>query len=430
MTSTLAVWLSDRRVGTLERTAAGEVVYSPGIDVPLTVAASGLAAWSPQLTRNWFDGLLPEGDRRVRLAARFGLRSEDTFGLLAEIGWECAGAVAVLPEGQSPTSGRYEQIDEAGVAERLDALPSIDLDPDDAIRMSLGGAQDKLLLARIGDRWALPIDGAPSTHILKPEPDLRPGLAAAEAWALRVAGAATEASETIVTNELGVRPVIVVTRYDRQHPGDRIVRLHQEDLCQALGLPVGLKYARPAHPEDPSLARLARILVERAVDPPTELIRLLQQVAASVALRNADAHAKNISLLHQGNAVRLAPLYDVAPTIAFLPRQTTLGLSIGGKFKLTEIGTEHLVAEAMSWGIPGRDATEAIVAVAADMSNAVEEADDLYPGMPATARELAIAGIFQIQQQRPGKWASAAASQSRANRQVGRAEDAGDADSE
>ena len=422
MTSTLAVWLSDRRVGTLERTAAGDLVYSPGIASPLTVAASGLATWSPRLTRNWFDGLLPEGDRRVRLAARFGLRSEDTFGLLGEIGWECAGAVAVLPEGQSPASGRYEPIDDAGVAERLDALPSIDLDPDDAIRMSLGGAQDKLLLARIAQRWALPIDGAPSTHILKPEPDLWPGLAAAEAWALRVASAATPASAAVLSTELGARPVIVVTRYDRQHPGDRIVRIHQEDLCQALGLPVGLKYARPGHPEDPSLARLARILVERAVDPPAELIRLLQQVAASVALRNADSHAKNLSLLHQGNAVRLAPLYDVAPTLAFVPRQTTLGLSIGGKFKLTEIGSEHLVAEAMSWGVPERDASETISSVAAAMNGAVEEANDLYPTVPATARELAIAGIFQIQQQPPGKSASVAAARSRAKGQSGRGE--------
>ena len=102
--------MSDRRVGTLEKTGSGDLLYAPGVDVPLTVAASGLATWSPQLTRNWFDGLLPEGDRRVRLAARFGLRSEDTFGLLAEIGWECAGAVAVLPDGRSPTSGRYEPI--------------------------------------------------------------------------------------------------------------------------------------------------------------------------------------------------------------------------------------------------------------------------------------------------------------------------------
>jgi hypothetical protein len=97
---------------------------------------------------------------------------------------------------------------------------------------------------------------------------------------------------------------------------------------------------------------------------------------------------------------------------------------------LTEIGTEHLVAEAMSWGIPGRDATEAISAVAAAMSGAVEEADDLYPSMPAGARELAIAGIFQIQQERPGKWASVAASQSRAKGQAGRVEDAADADRE
>ena len=227
------------------------------------------------------------------------------------------------------------------------------------------------------------------------------------------ASAATPASEAELSTDLGARPVIVVTRYDRQHPGDRIVRIHQEDLCQALGLPVGLKYARPGHPEDPSFARLARILVERAVDPPSELIRLLQQVAASVALRNADSHAKNVSLLHQRNAVRLAPLYDVAPTLAFVQRQTTLGMSIGGKFKLTEIGSEHLVAEARSWGVPERDAIETIGAVAAAMSDAVAAANDVYPSMPARARDLAIAGIFQIQQQRPGKSASVAAAKSR-----------------
>ena len=146
------------------------------------------------------------------------------------------------------------------------------------------------------------------------------------------------------------------------------------------------------------------------------MVRLLQQVAASVALRNADSHAKNLSILHQGNAVRLAPLYDVAPTIAFLPRQTTLGLSIGGKFKLTEIGADHLVAEATSWGIPARDAAETVNAVAAAMNAAVAEANDLYPTMPAAARDLAIAGIFQIQQQRPGKSATVAAGRSRAKR--------------
>jgi serine/threonine-protein kinase HipA len=414
MTSTLAVWMSDRRVGALERKAPGDLVYVPEVDWPLTVAASGLAPWSPQLTRNWFDGLLPEGDRRVRLAARFGLRSEDTFGLLAEIGWECAGAIAILPEGKSPDSGRYEPIDDAGVAQRLDAFPSIDLEPDDAIRMSLGGAQEKLLLARIAQQWALPIDGAPSTHILKPEPDLWPGLAAAEAWALRVARAATVTSAAVLSIDLGVRPVIVITRYDRHHSDGGIVRVHQEDLCQALGLPVGLKYARPGHPGDPSLVGLARILVERALDPPAELSRLLEQVTASAALGNADSHAKNLSLLHEGGAVRLAPLYDVAPTLAFVPRQTVLGLPIGGKFKLTEVGSEHLVAEAKAWGIPEREAAETIEAVAFAMTGALEEANDLYPSMPGRARDLAIAGIQRIQQQRPGKSASVAAARSRA----------------
>jgi hypothetical protein len=89
-------------------------------------------------------------------------------------------------------------------------------------------------------------------------------------------------------------------------------------------------------------------------------------------------------------------------------------LSIGGKFKLTEIGSEHLVSEAKSWGIPARDAAETVNAVAAATGDAVAEANDLYPSVPKAARDLAIAGIFQIQQHRPGKSASVAAARSRA----------------
>jgi serine/threonine-protein kinase HipA len=180
----LAVWLHGKQVGSLERDRDGEIRYVPARDATLSVAASGLATWSPELTQNWFDGLLPEEGRRARLAARLGVRNEDTFGLLAQVGWECAGAVAVLADGVSPTAGRYEPIPDQLVGDQLDGLPSLAGIPDAEMRMSLGGAQEKLLLARVGDSWAVPLEGAPSTHILKPEPEQWPGLASAEAWAL------------------------------------------------------------------------------------------------------------------------------------------------------------------------------------------------------------------------------------------------------
>lgn len=403
MSDRLAVWLGGSRIGTLERTSPGELRYVPDVAASLSVAADGIAPWSRDLTRNWFDGLLPEEGRRARVANRFGLRPEDTFGLLEQIGWECAGAVAVMPEGRIPAQGEYHAVSDQQIAERLDALPVI-IEPDDeAIRMSLGGAQEKLLVARVGESWALTIDGSPSTHILKPEPPRWPGLVLAEAWALTAAGAATTASEVSVSTELGSRPVLVVKRYDRVVRNGVITRIHQEDLCQALGLPAAAKYVpRPPRPDSPSFARLAEILRERAADPPAELARLLAQVVISVALQNADLHAKNLSILNRDGVVELTPVYDVAPTTAFIPGQTTVGLPIGGKYKLTEIGIDHFVREARSWGLPEQTARTVVADTVAGLQRGIELADALYPHVPREARELAVAGVFQAGLDRPG----------------------------
>ena len=273
--------------------------------------------------------------------------------------------------------------------------------------MSLGGAQDKLLVARDGDgNWLLTIDGAPSTHILKPEPERWPGLAVAEAWALTVAACATSASSVEVSRVLGSRPVLVVTRYDRESSGSTstIRRLHQEDLCQAIGSPPSAKYApRPPRPESPSLAKLARILLARADDPPAELERLLAQVAVSVALRNADLHGKNLSIINRRGVVSLAPLYDVAPTTAFIESQTTIGLSVGDKYKLTEIGTTHLVREAVSWGLPERRARQVLSSIVEDLQRGVAAADERWPDVMGRAREQAVAGVFAVSLEQPGR---------------------------
>jgi serine/threonine-protein kinase HipA len=408
LTDHLAVWLHGNRVGSLEQGLDREIRYVPDQDAPLSVAASGLAPWSPDLTQNWFDGLLPEEGRRARLAARLGLRTEDTFGLLAQVGWECAGAVAVLPDGVHPSAGRYDLVSDSTIGEQLDGLPSLAGIPDSEIRMSLGGAQEKLLVARVGDSWAIPLEGAPSTHILKPEPEQWPGLASAEAWALVAASKATPATEAVVSDSLGSRPVLIVTRYDRPVRGGAITRLHQEDLCQALGLPPGAKYAPvPPRPDSPSFLRLANILRERSADPPAELERLLAQVVVSVALRNADLHAKNLSIINEAGVVRLAPVYDVSATTAFVPRTTSVGLPVGGKFKITEIGTEHLVREALTWGIPERRSRQVVADAIERLRDGIELADDRWPNTPQSARDAAIAGVFAVAQEDPGRRSAA-----------------------
>lgn len=399
MDEPLVVWLHDRRIGTLRAAGRRSAQFFPeDRSTRLAVgAADDTSPWSADFTRAWFENLLPEEEPRARIAARFGLRADDTWGLLERIGWECAGAVSVLPEGRTPRSGTYQPVSDAGVWARIDELPARPYDSDAAVRMSLGGGQSKLLLARFGGRWHLPVDGAPSTHILKPEPAYHPGLALAEAWALRVAAAATLAAEATVMAEPGHAPTIVVTRFDREVEQDGVRRIHQEDMCQALRIPPEIKYSEhPPNERQPSYLRFAAVLARRALDPRTELVRLLEQVTVNVALGNTDAHAKNISLFHDpGGTVRLTPVYDLAPTLGFIA-QRHVGLPVAGKFVITEITREHLVREAASWGVPERAARDAVERTIAATRAAIASADATYPGIRGDVRALAIQQLERL----------------------------------
>lgn len=395
----LIVWLGDEPVGDLVRTRSNEIRFTRrGSPASLTIAPEGSAeTWTPSFTRAWFDGLLPEEARRTAAEAEYEVVRGDTFGLLAAIGWECAGAVSVLPEGLAPATGTYERLTDQEVWERLDALPRTMSGVDHEVRLSLGGAQDKLVLARLNESWHLPLEGAVSTHILKPEPDRYPSLAIGEAWALAVASAATLTASAEHVAPAGHRPTIIVQRYDRRVDGEVVRRLHQEDGCQILGLPPEQKYPRGTGPRMASLARIAAVLLERADDPIAELIRLLEQTVVNVALLNTDAHAKNVSVVHTGpRTVSLSPLYDVAPTMWFLPIQSQAALPVGGKWRIVEIERRHLMSEAMSWGVPKGEARRIITASLDAIAGGREGANRLYPDAPEAMRAAVDAQVTRL----------------------------------
>jgi len=189
----------------------------------------------------------------------------------------------------------------------------------------------------------------------------------------------------------GHRPTIVVERYDRTIVDGVVTRTHQEDLCQLLGLMPAEKYPRSDGPDEASLRRLAELLVAWATDPPVELARLLAHVTVTVALANTDTHAKNLSVVHAGRGiVTLAPVYDVSPTLFFLPSTRQAALPVGGMWRIDEMERSHLVAEARVWGMPERVARTVIVDAIDRFETGMAAADSAYPETPPGMRDLVV----------------------------------------
>lgn len=363
----LQVWLDGRVVAdlTVNRRRVPQLRYRQdfiaargagalGLSVPLPVA---IRPYKGELVDYWVESLLPEGETRSVLERYFRVRRGDGFALLTAIGRDCAGAVAVTPPGQdlSEAAGRLQPLTSDEVGEEVAALRQHPLGVDDEVRVSLGGLQSKLLLVQLDGGWARPLGGMPSTHILKPDPPEFPGLVASEAFAQRAAALADLSAAEAQLDSFGGRSVLVVTRFDRDSSGGRLVRRHQEDGCQALGVdPSGAgKYQDLGGTA--SYRGLAQVVTSHARAPIDELRRLGAMMTFTVAIGNTDAHLRNHAFLHDAGALTLAPIYDAAPTTEFAGTRQ-LALWIGEQSLLAVVGRGHLLREMTSWGLDPDDA--------------------------------------------------------------------------
>ena len=251
MSRSLAVHLGGRRVGTLTEARTNKLRFSYDDDViaegPLGVPL--LSARLPLRSRPYthgdispfVEGLLPEGPARDRMEDTLGVRRRFTFDLLAEAGRDCAGAVTFTAPDAPPPAHRVapvgEPLDDETIARLLSSLPDRPLGAATDVRVSLAGQQSKLLVTRLADGWGRPVDGTPSTHIFKPEDARLPRSARAEAFGLALASLVGLSMIDADVLEIEGRPVLSVERFDRvRHLDGTIERLHQEDLCQALGI--------------------------------------------------------------------------------------------------------------------------------------------------------------------------------------------------
>ena len=367
MNARLEVFLFDQPAGSLEISGP---MRSPedwtftyhqdylNADTPVALSVSLPLRETPHVgavARNWFANLLPEGAVRQVIGERLRIAPDDDFALLSAIGGECAGAVSLRGAGTVPASTKPVETD-------LDAL--LYLQGDDGgegnwalagapLRLSLAGAQDKLaVIAGADGRLRLPRVGEASTHILKPDSRRFPGIRDAEAFGLALARRAGLQVAPAKLMEVMGRPALLIERYDRTFaPDGKVLRLHQEDVCQALGYAERLKYEDKG---GPGLAACSALLRRLALGP--EAVQgLLDWVIFNALIGNADAHAKNLSLLcDSAGRRRLAPLYDLVPTI-YLPEslvERTPAMRIGPATRIDGIGVQDWLAfaDAASYG--------------------------------------------------------------------------------
>jgi len=357
--SHLDVLLNDRHVGIIEKTATGKQRLIYDAEWHASARAIPVSRSMPTTkvnhdtttTTNFMWNLLPDNRATLdRWANEYKVSANNPYALLSAVGEDCPGAIQLIRPGTDIAAREgVSWITHDDLAERIKELkadPGAMRKAQDKGRASLAGAQAKTALYKTGDRWGVPNGRTPTTHILKPEPSHLPGFAANEHFALllmRKVGLPTPDSEVMT---LAGIPVFVTKRYDRfTSKSGSVRRIHQEDMCQALGLPPGKKFQEDGGPGIPEIMEVLR----NSEDPFEDRDRFMRAQAMNFVLGNGDAHAKNYSIIYRpGGAFRLAPFYDVASMLIYAKNVGTmeLAMTVGSHRGMMDVLPEHWMKTA------------------------------------------------------------------------------------
>jgi serine/threonine-protein kinase HipA len=343
--------------------------------------------------RPFFAGLLPEGQLRQRIAQRCQVSASNDFGLLAAIGGDCAGAVSLGRSTPSSQQAAVEWLEQVPLIALLNELPQRPmLVQRDGLRLSLAGAQDKLPVVFQAGQIGLPKGTTASTHILKPAIASVEGSVSNEAFCMALGRAmGLPVAETEILRA-GERHVLLVRRYDRcPADGETWRRLHQEDFCQALGIPPELKYQNEGGPD----LNACFALVRQATRPSApQLIQLLNAVVFNALIGNNDAHSKNFSLLYAGQTPTLAPLYDLLCTAVYPQLTEKMAMKLGGKYRFEELQDRHWKRFAEAAGLSWAQTRKRVLAMASQLPTIAQrlQTDGGYPDVELIQR---ITGLIE-----------------------------------
>lgn len=374
----LNVFLNARLVGQLRRQASGAIdfQYDPGwlswehalpISLSLPLREDRYTG-DPVLAV--FDNLLPDNEPiRRRMAERVRAEGYDAYSLLAKVGRDCVGALQFLPDGAEPgPAGLVEgrAVKEEYIARKIGDLTATPLgvDEDEEFRISLAGAQEKTAFLFWKNKWHVPHGTTPTTHIMKPQIGMLPSgidltqSVENEFLCMKLTAALGLPTAGVDIAEFGGSRVLVVERFDRLWTRDkRLLRLPQEDCCQALSVPPSLKYDADGGPGMVDILEL----LKGSDDPDADRRMFLKAQIVFWLLGATDGHAKNFSIfLRPGARFGLTPLYDVMsaqPAVdagQLRKNKYKFALAVGDKrhYVIDTITPRHFVQTAAKSGIP------------------------------------------------------------------------------
>lgn len=385
----LAVWMYGIKVAQVEQRKGNalrlrhtnEALERWPINTTLISCSLPVArTWVPAST--FLRGLLPEGRHLQAAAAAANVTTADTYGLLARYGRDMAGAMVITRHDEEPDDERWALVpySDTALEEAIANLNSDHPIVHDDSELSIPGLQNKLLLVRDPDGgWARPAGGMPSTHILKIEDPRYPGLVEAEVAATKLAQRLGLTSTNPVMKTINSMPCIIVERFDRTELDGAVLRLHQEDACQALGINHEAANGRGKYQGagGPSFAQIAALLDQHASDPAEQIALLAKYMAFTCIIGNADAHGKNIGFLHDDTgSTELTPLYDAVPTVLWPSLREAPAMTIGAASKLSEVTRLDFEAEVSSWPPASKESALAAISDTIDAIAAAEIAHE------------------------------------------------------
>lgn len=338
----LSVRLNGKPVGQLEQTKEGKLKFqyddgSRQISLSMPVEQK---RFGNMPCEKYFGGLLPESEEvRKAIGRKFDANPKSTFSLLRAIGHDCAGSISFHdPEAPVVQDSHLETkmlaLSEPDLEKHIKDLPLKPLFLGvEGLRLSLAGVQEKAAVCLLDGKIAIPVGGTPTTHILKPSISKYPGSVQNEYLCLRTAARVGLPASKVEMGRAGKENYLLVERYDRKIVEEkRIIRLHQEDFCQALGFREKYqRYGGPGFKDCFELLMKTRIpIIDRDL--------LMRAAVFNCLIGNNDAHGKNFAILYDadGNA-RLAPFYDILCTQAYAELTNNMCMKVGDHYDFNKI---------------------------------------------------------------------------------------------